>query len=82
MSNVHSLWGQPTGERKAEPDVIKALEGWLEKAKSGEIVGVCVTAIYADGLAGYGLSGQMGGYAILGAIEQAKSVIVDINRDD
>lgn len=81
MSEVVSLWGQPTGERNPNPALIDSLEKALERAKAGEIVGAAYAFCYHDGYAGYELAGLVGGYSMLGAIETAKAGLMEINRD-
>lgn len=40
--------GQEIYRPDGDPDVIKELEGWLELAKSGEIVSVAGACLYRD----------------------------------
>ena len=78
--SIISLWGGPTGERNPSPALIEVLEKWLEKAKSGEVIGAAIIGVYQDNLSGYHLAGKVGGYCMLGALEMVKAEIVDINR--
>ena len=80
VSEVVSLWGQPTGERTVQPHMVEALEALLEMARSGEIVGGVFAVLHCDGAASYRMGGQLGGYSVLGAFEAAKANLVEIVR--
>jgi hypothetical protein len=81
MSNVHSLWGQPTGERTPQPELVAALEDALERARSGEIVGAAFATVYCDGLSGWSLAGRVGGNSLIGALEMVKAAAMEVNRN-
>ena len=80
-SNVVSLHGGPTGERKPSPMCIEAIEEVLELAKAGEITGVAIASVYFDGRSDYRLSGFVGGYGLLGAVTMLQADIVAINQE-
>ena len=82
MTEVVSLFGQPTGERVPSKVAVEVLEDWLAKAKAGECIGVCVVGIYADGLSSYSLAGRIGGFSMLGALQVAEAEIVEIVRGE
>lgn len=77
---VISLNGGPTGEREICSGAVAALTDALEKAKSGELIGVVIVERYFDSAAGYQIGGKMGGYTMLGAFELARAEMIDVNR--
>ena len=81
MSEVVSLWGQPTGERQVQPQMVAALESLLEMARSGEIVGGVFAVRHCDGLCSYRVRGQISGYSLIGAVEAAKADALEIVRE-
>lgn len=67
-SKIVGLHGQTVADtRKPDPEVIKAAERLLERAKSGEIVGVAGAYLFRDdaigrfsaGMFNYGLAGAL-----------------------
>lgn len=56
---VVSLSGEPVYTGKPSAAVIELLEEWLEKARSGEIVGVALAAQYRDEAKGQGWAGSV-----------------------
>lgn len=80
MSNVASLFGGPTGVPEVNETCVARLEEWLEMARSGEIVGVAVVALCADGASRYAVSGKVGGHGMIGALEVAKAELIDVAR--
>lgn len=77
---VSHIFGGPTGERDVNYRVVSLLEDLLERAHSGEIVGVSVCALSFDGCGSYWLGGKVGGYSMLGAMDVARSDLVDLIR--
>lgn len=80
MSNVSSLFGGPTGLPEQNENCIAELERWIEMARSGEIRGVVLVGLCRDGLARYAIAGCVGGYSMLGAVEVAKSDLMEAVR--
>jgi 1,4-dihydroxy-2-naphthoyl-CoA synthase len=62
-SNVRSMFGGPPITREANAAAVEVLEEALERARSGEIVGVGIVMADHDGRACF----SIGGYADLGA---------------
>lgn len=54
--------------RVADADVVEILELALEAARSGEIVGVFVGAVYANGCGGWQYGGLAENYTMVGAL--------------
>lgn len=79
--NVKSLFGGPIVQREANTACVKILEEMLDAAKSGEVVGVALAAVYSDrgttcragGVATYGLVGQL--------VRVQRDVLVDLDGD-
>lgn len=82
IEKVTSLFGGPTGERTVNELAVAALEEWLAKARSGEIVGVAVAALHCDGLGSCQLAGRVGGYSMLGALDDAHSQVMEIVKSE
>ena len=77
---VISLYGQLTGERQVLENAVSAMADWSEKVKAGEVVGVVVIGVYADGCSGYTCSGLLGRYNTLGAMDMAHREVIDLIR--
>lgn len=81
MTKVIAIHGGPTGQPEPNEKTIQVLESWLEMAKSGEIIGVAMAGLCADGYSRYSLAGFIGGYSMLGALDVAKAEILGIVRE-
>lgn len=81
MTQVVSIFGGPTGEPRPSEACIQCLERLLEMAKAGEITGVAAASVHHDGTASFDVSGFVGGYSLMGALEMARSSLVEINRE-
>lgn len=55
--NVESLFGNPLVRREPNADLVETLEGMLEEAKAGEIVGLAGVTLYHDRQTGFRLAG-------------------------
>ncbi len=67
MGDIASIHGYRAPMREPNERCIKALEDVLERAKSGEIVGVGIVCLYHDNFGSYHIAGTVGGYSMLGA---------------
>lgn len=79
MGEVVGLNGEKliVDERGACPDVVTELEGWLERARSGEIVGMALAAQFFDGASG----GRRVGAVSRALVGQLVSLQVRVTRD-
>ncbi len=78
MGNVKPLFDESlTYERAPNDAAIKALEAALEKARSGEIVGVSIQMLHHDGLAAYQTAGRCVSYSVLGAVSMTMAALQD-----
>lgn len=77
---VIGLNGQ-LSHRSAEPSqaCISSLEEMLQRAKSGELQGFVAAALTSADVAEYRIAGRVGGFAMQGALECAKSELVNVN---
>jgi len=82
MGEVHSLHGGITGERQVVDGAVEALREMLEMAEAGELIGFAGAYLTHDGCGCYRVEGRVGGYSALGALETAKSHLVEINRGE
>ena len=67
MTKVLSIYGGPVGEHEVNETCVEQMEEWLEMAKSGQIVGICLVGLGYDNLAQYTIAGKIGGYGLVGA---------------
>jgi hypothetical protein len=81
MSNVSSLHGGITGERHSVPVLVEYLEELLEKARSGEVIGVGVVERYYDGVVGSQVVGLVGSFAMVGGAEAVKADLLQVVQD-
>jgi hypothetical protein len=67
VTKVLSIYGGPVGEHEVNETCVEQIEEWLEMAKSGQIVGICLVGLGYDNLAQYTIAGKIGGYGLVGA---------------
>lgn len=79
-SNVYGIGGH-LSHRSGIPceGTIQALEDMVERARSGELQGIAAALLNSDNSAEYRLAGMVGSFEMLGALECAKGVLVNIN---
>jgi 1,4-dihydroxy-2-naphthoyl-CoA synthase len=65
--SVRSMFGGPPITRQANAAAVEVLEEALERARSGEVVGVGIVMADHDGRACFSLGGLIGGYADIGS---------------
>lgn len=66
--NVVSIDGKPLNAPKANRAVIQALGQEIERAKSGEIIGVAIARYHHDGSTGFAVAGQFRPRVMAGAV--------------
>ncbi len=82
-SKIVSLGGAEFADsREPNSHLIEALEGALERARSGETIGCALVELYNDRAAGSRVAGRFGGYSMLGAMEMVRMDIIEANRDE
>jgi hypothetical protein len=80
--NVQPLFGGVVpGMGTPNEGCIDVLEGLLERARAGELVGVVCAATHSDNMASYVLAGMIGPYSLLGALELAKADLIENMMD-
>lgn len=79
---VTNIFGGATVSQKPNEATIAFLEDLLERAKSGDVVGVAVSSLHWDQAASYAVVGSVGGYSMIGGLEMAKATVVEVNRGD
>ena len=82
MSKVTSINGDALYTGEPNDRAIEVLEETLERARSGDVIGVCIVNRNSDGTAGFFIGGSIGGYSMLGSLEVVRSHLVDVNRSD
>jgi hypothetical protein len=65
-SNVVTIYGDDCDPRIASEQVIALLEDALQRAKSGEIVGVAIAAVHFDKSTGRNAAGQYNCCSLIG----------------
>lgn len=78
--NIVSLNGKPSGEREAVQICVDTLRDLLQRAVSGELVGIGLAGLHDNGEASYHVAGRVGGFAMHGALDMVRAELVDINR--
>jgi len=69
-------------EKKPVPDVIEFIEGLLEQAKSGDLVGIAIIGVMSDGCSGNGWNSiEENVMKVLGEISVLQRDIMDVNVD-
>ncbi len=79
MSNVKSLFGGPSGEREVVQSAVDEAKALLEAVQSGEVCGFAIVRLHHDQMASWRVAGHIGGYSMIGGLEHAKAVIMEIN---
>ena len=82
MAEIRYLHGADIHQKVANPNTVSFLEGLLERARSGEIIGVAVAVLHDDFTASSAVVGGVGGYSMLGALEMIRHDLVEVNRGD
>lgn len=80
--NVVAINGVPLSSASANENLVKFLEDSLEKAKSGEIIGMVGAIVYPSGTgyvmpSNWFVSGDRDCFSALGALEMAKHCLVE-----
>lgn len=65
--------------REPHEGVISMLETVLARAKSGDVRGIAVVELDAEGYATYSLVGSVGGYSMQGALHCVAAHVTDVN---
>ena len=79
--NVKSLFGGVLPTRAPREDVVEAARELLAACEAGEVISFAVAQTYFDGQSAYRIAGKDIGYSMIGALEMAKSGIVEGFRD-
>lgn len=80
--NVVAVFGGPKHKPEVNEGAIQAIEALLEKARSGEVIGVVLVALHHDRLTSYLTGGFVGSYSMIGGLEVAKSELIEVCRND
>lgn len=73
---VLSLFGGVTGQREVDADTVEVLEDLLERAKSGEIVGVVAVNVNFDGTVGRWYAGDVNNHSTVGALAYLQHMLM------
>lgn len=84
---IRSLFGGPLPtfdssanvNREPVPGVVAALEGLLEDARAGIVVGFAGAILRDDHSAGYIIMGNVGGFSMQGALQCAATTVTMVN---
>lgn len=68
---VVALNGEPAYTKEPEENCVQVIEELLERARSGEVVGIVGAVQYYDDTSTYQLGGRCGSFALLGALQVA-----------
>lgn len=79
MADVHHILGDyELLDGKPNEKFVMMLEAMLERAKSGDIVGMGAVIMHPDMKASYVLGGTVGGYSMVGALQVLEKELVDV----
>lgn len=81
MGEVHSLTGGPIARGEVSEHAVKALDDALERAKSGDVIGVAVVCLHNDGAASYDIAGRVGGVLDAGRTHKRLLAAIRHQRD-
>ena len=59
---------------------VAKLKELLERAEAGEITGIVCASLHSDNTASTAVAGMVGPYSLLGAVDMAKSDLVDMMK--
>lgn len=79
---VASLFGGPTGEPCRNEGCVSVLRDALTRAENGDVVGVVVVRMHADGLASCEAAGPCASYNVIGGLEVAKAALIASCTDE
>lgn len=81
MADVVSIGGGPVPEPGKPNDVlIAALADLLERAKSGDVVGLAGGLLHGDKSTSWLVAGRCGGYGHMGALDMVRDRLLTINK--
>jgi len=80
VGSVTALYGGEVVTGDVNEGCVRMLRALLERAESGEVVGVVYAALHSDKLASYGIGGMAGPYSMLGALDMASDELKDLMR--
>ena len=81
-NNVVSLGGGPIlDNREPSEALIAHLEDLLERARSGEIMGMAAATLYRDRTTAYSVVGAIEGFSMVGALEMAKMALISVDLE-
>lgn len=80
MGEVRSLNGNAPAVLTRNETCVAELRKLLERAESGDVVGVALCAMHQDKTCSYSVFGMAGGFTMVGALEMAKAELVEINQ--
>ncbi len=81
VGKVTALHGGEVNGLKPNEGAIEEARKLLEMAESGEVTGFVVAKLHSDNLASYTIAGMAGPYSVLGALDMAKSDLIDLMKD-
>ena len=55
---------------------VELLEDMLERAKSGQVIGVAMGILYYDKMSAYAIGGMVGGHSLIGTLDVAKAHLI------
>ena len=77
VGKVTALHGGEVNSFTPNEGCIKALREMLEMAEAGEITGIVCARLHGDNLGSYTIAGMAGPYSLLGALEMARSDLIE-----
>lgn len=80
MTKIVSIHGGPLPGATGEPSkaLIEFLEAELERARSGETIGMAAATLDKDRVGGFAIVGHVGGFSMVGALECVRHRLADV----
>ena len=72
MDNITPLFGAPD-DPDSKAELVETLEDLLDRARAGQLIGFAYAGLQDSRLAMHGLAGDVGSYAVPGALEIVKA---------
>lgn len=82
MSNVLTIPGIIPAVNPREPNevLVNTLRELLERAESGEIVGMAAGFMHGDGQSHWTVAGAVGAFSLIGALRMAEHDLIQVTR--
>jgi hypothetical protein len=78
-AEIKPLFGGFTHQPEVVESLVAMLEGMLQAAKDGQLIGMVAATVNCKGNGSYQMAGRVGGYTVLGGLEMVKAELIGFN---